>query len=95
MVFNIQQSLVPTDVMLVCFSRYMDPRTCTNRIEVQNANWDIQMDCLVEVYLDYHAWDCGDGMPRNALEELTLGDDSLSLKNINLVDVFSKYMASF
>jgi hypothetical protein len=55
MVFNIQQSLVPTDVMLVCFSCYVDPQTRTDHIEVQNANWDIQMDHLVEVYLEYCA----------------------------------------
>ncbi|KAG1884166.1 hypothetical protein F4604DRAFT_1920017 [Suillus subluteus] len=35
--------------------RYMDPRTRTDHIEVQNEHWDIQMDRLVEVYLNYRA----------------------------------------
>ncbi|KAG1725949.1 hypothetical protein EDD22DRAFT_961538 [Suillus occidentalis] len=35
--------------------RYVDPRTRKDRIDVQNANWNIQMERLVNAYLDYRA----------------------------------------
>lgn len=52
------------------------------------------MGRLVEVYMNYCAQDCGDSMPYNALELVTPDGDSLSLKNIDLADVFSMYMTS-
>jgi hypothetical protein len=74
----------------MCASRYVDPRTRTDRIQVQNQHWDLQMEHLVRAYLGYRAQDRGDGMP-NALpsDELTAVDGECpSLKNIELVDVF-------
>ncbi|KAG1751748.1 hypothetical protein EDB19DRAFT_1903708 [Suillus lakei] len=32
---------------------YVDPCTCGDCINVQNANWDLQMEGLVRAYLDY------------------------------------------
>ncbi|KAG1758478.1 hypothetical protein EDD22DRAFT_737002, partial [Suillus occidentalis] len=71
---------------------YVDPRTCKDHINVQNANWNIQMEHLVNAYLDYHARDCGDGMPSasNEDEPMLNNTDGLSLQNIELIDVFSK-----
>ncbi|KAG2071085.1 hypothetical protein BDR04DRAFT_1016901 [Suillus decipiens] len=42
---------------------YVDPHTCRDHIDVQTANWNLQMEHLVSAYLDYPTWDCGDGMP--------------------------------
>jgi hypothetical protein len=77
--------------MLMCTSRYVDPRTRTDRIQVQNEHWDLQMEHLVRAYLDYRTQDRGDGMPNTApSDELAAVDgDCLSLKNIELVDIFS------
>ncbi|KAG1774198.1 hypothetical protein EV702DRAFT_975394 [Suillus placidus] len=70
---------------------YVDSRTRTNHIEVQNEHWDVQIERLVSVYLDYCTQDGGDGMPSfPPSDEPTLDGDCLSLKNIELVDIFSK-----
>ncbi|KAG1848222.1 hypothetical protein F4604DRAFT_1594049 [Suillus subluteus] len=44
-------------------SRYVDPCTRRDRIDVQTANWNLQMEHLVSAYLDYRTRDCGNGMP--------------------------------
>ncbi|KAG2159580.1 uncharacterized protein EDB93DRAFT_1074785 [Suillus bovinus] len=57
----------------------------------QNEHWGNQIEKLVTVYLDYHTWDGGDDMPiLPPSDEPTLDGDCLSLKNIELVDIFSK-----
>ncbi|KAG2338068.1 hypothetical protein BDR05DRAFT_855938, partial [Suillus weaverae] len=43
--------------------RYVDPRTRRDRIDLQTNHWDMQMNQLVSVYLDYQSHDSGDGMP--------------------------------
>lgn len=82
--------------MLMHTSCYVDPRTRKDCIDVQNANWNIQMERLVNAYLDYRAWDCGDGMPSasNEDEPMSNNADGLSLQNIELIDVFSKSFLS-
>jgi len=54
------------------------------------------MDHLVNSYLDYHSCDSGSGMPspmnENALNE---GPPLLSVVNIELVDMFSKFAMYF
>ncbi|KAG2130280.1 uncharacterized protein EDB93DRAFT_1094973 [Suillus bovinus] len=42
---------------------YMDPRTQHDCIELQTSHWDMQMNQLVNAYLDYRSRDSGDGMP--------------------------------
>ncbi|KAG1763988.1 hypothetical protein EV702DRAFT_1051527 [Suillus placidus] len=44
--------------------RYVDPRTRTDRIESESHHWDVQIDLLVEAYLDYRHRNSGDGMPQ-------------------------------
>ncbi|KAG1740121.1 uncharacterized protein EDB91DRAFT_1053382 [Suillus paluster] len=73
--------------------RYVDPRTHKDRIDIQNANWTIQMECLVKAYLDYCTWDHGDGMPSAPNEDEPIHNhlDTLTLQNIELVDIFSDF----
>ncbi|KAG1748443.1 uncharacterized protein EDB91DRAFT_1245139 [Suillus paluster] len=33
---------------------YVDPHTCKDCIDVQNINWNLQMEHLIKAYLDYH-----------------------------------------
>ncbi|OJA17555.1 hypothetical protein AZE42_13216 [Rhizopogon vesiculosus] len=73
---------------------YVDPRTRTDRIDVQNANWNLQMEHLVNAYLDYRTRDCGDGMPSVSRDEHPCNADNLILQNIELVDIFSRKCAS-
>ncbi|KAG2152785.1 hypothetical protein DEU56DRAFT_868810 [Suillus clintonianus] len=44
-------------------SRYVDLRTRQDRTENQTDQWDLQLDQLVDAYLDYRSRDSGDGMP--------------------------------
>ena len=69
----------------------MDLHTHTDRIEVQNEHWGVQIEQLVSVYLNYRTQDGGDGMPSfPPSDEPILDGDCVSLKNIELVDIFSK-----
>ncbi|KAG1831217.1 hypothetical protein DFJ58DRAFT_736698 [Suillus subalutaceus] len=42
---------------------YVDLHTRRDCIDVQTANWNLQMEHLISAYLDYRTWDCGNGMP--------------------------------
>jgi hypothetical protein len=67
----------------------VDPRSRHDRIEIQTGNWNNQLDVLVDTYLDYHARDEGNGMlsiPDTAI--MSDGRNSLSLADIELVDIF-------
>ncbi|KAG1724147.1 uncharacterized protein EDB91DRAFT_1239995 [Suillus paluster] len=66
--------------------RYVDPRTCRDRIELQSEQWHSQIDQLVDAYLDYRLRDHGDGMPSiaNATPAIE-GSDCLSLTGIDLM----------
>lgn len=80
-------------VFLTYTSRYVDPRTRKDRIDIQNANWTAQMECLVKAYLDFRTRDRGDGMPSAPNEDEPVLDhlDTLTLQNIELVDIFSDF----
>lgn len=74
---------------VIYFSRYVDPRTRHDRIEVQTEHWNTQIDRLVNEYLDYHDRDRGDGMPSiPEIPEIIDGSHCLSLADIELVDIF-------
>lgn len=76
------------------WSRYVDPRTRTDRIENETNHWNIQMDCLVEAYLDYCHRSSEDGMPNyNGIPAPSPSDDTqrVSLSEIELIDIFSMY----
>ncbi|KAG2126854.1 uncharacterized protein EDB93DRAFT_1096960 [Suillus bovinus] len=68
---------------------YVDPRTHHDCIEVQTGHWNTQLNCLVDVYLDYCDCDQGDGMP-SIPDSVIIPDGShcLSLADIELVDLF-------
>ncbi|KAG1800234.1 uncharacterized protein HD556DRAFT_1230311 [Suillus plorans] len=71
---------------------YVDLRTRQDRTENQTEHWHLQLDLLVNAYLDYHSCDSGDGMPilEDELLEPPLDDSpSVSLTNIELIDLFS------
>lgn len=77
-------------------SHYVDPRTRQDRTENQTAQWDLQLDLLVDAYLDYRSRDSGDGWPN--VEETpmeppsdTSPQASVSLIDIELIDLFSAY----
>ncbi|KAG2136551.1 uncharacterized protein EDB93DRAFT_1091557 [Suillus bovinus] len=42
---------------------YVDSRTHTDRIGLQNEHWGVQIEHLVSTYLDYRTQDGGNGMP--------------------------------
>ncbi|KAG1775918.1 hypothetical protein EV702DRAFT_1180151 [Suillus placidus] len=55
--------------------RYVDPRTHSDRIENETNHWNIQMDLLVEAYLDYCYRDSGDGVPHHGMPPSPSDDD--------------------
>jgi hypothetical protein len=72
-------------------SERVDDRDRRDRIENQNSNWDLQMDCLVDAYLDYREWDGGDGLPN---PPPTANHQTGIPFQIELIDVFCKYCFS-
>lgn len=54
--------------------------------ELQMQHWIIQMPRLLDAYLDYCAWDSGDGIPVIEPQDETSG----SIEDIKLIDLFSK-----
>lgn len=52
----------------------MDSRNRTDRVEVQTAHWEEQMDNLIQAYLAYRSQDCGDRFPCPAPSEGTPED---------------------
>ncbi|KIK22962.1 hypothetical protein PISMIDRAFT_101477 [Pisolithus microcarpus 441] len=73
------------DVHGVC---HADSRTQCNRVELQTEHWMLQMDRLVDAYLDYSSRDTGDGL----LVTRELEDRTQCLTDIELVDLFGKYI---
>jgi hypothetical protein len=77
-------------------SRYVDHRTRQDRTENQTDHWDLQLDLLVDAYLDYRSRDSGDGMPTFEDPDPPLHDPpNVSLTNIELIDTFSMYDTIF
>ncbi|KAG1816665.1 uncharacterized protein BJ212DRAFT_1271301 [Suillus subaureus] len=73
---------------------YVDPHTHTDCIENETNHWNIQMDCLVEAYLDYHHHGSEDGMPNcNGIPAPSPSNDTqhVLLSKIELIDIFSMY----
>ena len=78
-------------------SRYIDPCTRQDRTENRTTQWDLQLDLLVDAYLDYCSRDSGDGWP-NVEETPSMEPPSdtspqagVSLIDIELIDLFSVY----
>ncbi|KAI6029498.1 hypothetical protein BKA83DRAFT_4489460 [Pisolithus microcarpus] len=74
------------DVHGVC---HADSRTQCNRVELQTEHWMLQMDRLVDAYLDYSSRDTGDGL----LVTRELEDRTQCLTDIELVDLFGWCLA--
>jgi len=75
-------------------SRYIDHRTREDRTENQTTHWQLQIDLLVDAYLDYRFRDSGDGLPAfddMSAEPLLDDSSSVSLTNIELIDLFSMF----
>ncbi|KIK25127.1 hypothetical protein PISMIDRAFT_70197, partial [Pisolithus microcarpus 441] len=70
--------------------RYQDSRTRHDRIELQTEHWTLQMERLVNAYLDYRYRDTGDGLP--APEESEAGAQCLT--DVELVDMFTRRRAT-
>ncbi|KIK12326.1 hypothetical protein PISMIDRAFT_121064 [Pisolithus microcarpus 441] len=67
--------------------RYADSRTWHNWIELQMDHWTLQMDRLVNAYLNYCYHDMGDGLPAPEESE----NSAQCLTDTELVNLFSKY----
>lgn len=42
---------------------YIDPHTHQDCTEDQTSHWNLQINHIVDAYLDYHAWDFSNGLP--------------------------------
>ncbi|KAG1895393.1 uncharacterized protein F5891DRAFT_960225 [Suillus fuscotomentosus] len=76
---------------------YIDLRTQQDRTENQTKHWHLQLNLLVNAYLNYRSRDSGDNMPTldDELLEPPLDDSpSVSLTNIELVNVFKQSYSS-
>ncbi|KAG1724777.1 hypothetical protein EDB19DRAFT_1644330 [Suillus lakei] len=69
---------------------HIDPRSWGERTEDQTAHWNLQMDRLVDAYLNYRSRDSGDGMPAMSDQDLSGVDASFSINNIELIDIFTR-----
>jgi hypothetical protein len=75
-------------------SCYINHHTREDRTENQTTHWQLQIDLLVDDYLDYHFRDSGDGLPAfddMSAEPLLDDSSSVSLTNIELIDLFSMF----
>src|SRR5882757_4831824 len=74
-------------------SHYVDCHTYSDHIENETNHWNVQMDSLMGVYLDYHYCDSGDGMPCNEMPPSPSDHDGqhVSLSEIELIDILSTY----
>ncbi|KAG2337981.1 hypothetical protein BDR05DRAFT_853324, partial [Suillus weaverae] len=77
--------------------RYIDPHTHTDHIENKSHHWDIQIDLLVEAYLDYCHRNLGDDIPQ--VNEIPLSpsdydDQHISLGQIEFIDIFRRSSSS-
>ena len=84
-------------LILPSTSRYVDPCTWQDCTENRTTQWDLQLDLLVDAYLDYRSRDSGDGWP-NVEETPSMEPPSdsspqagVSLIDIELIDLFSAY----
>jgi len=81
-------------VLIPSTSHYIDPRTRQDCTENQTTQWDLQLSFLVDAYLNYRSRNSGDGLPN--IDEIPMEPTSdnlpsVSLVNIELVDLFSAY----
>ncbi|KAI6037264.1 hypothetical protein PISMIDRAFT_105553 [Pisolithus microcarpus 441] len=67
---------------------HADSRTWHNHVELQTEHWMLQMDHLVDAYLDYSSRNTGDGL----LVAGELEDHTQCLTDVELVDLFGKYI---
>ncbi|KAG2351794.1 hypothetical protein BDR07DRAFT_1258018, partial [Suillus spraguei] len=77
--------------------RYIDHRTREDRTESRTNHWQLQIDLLVDAYLDYRFRDSGDGLPTfddMSAEPLLDDSSSVSLTNIELIDLFKRSHSS-
>ena len=73
----------------------MDSRTRTDRVEVQTAHWEEQMDNLVQAYLAYRSQDRGEPFLCPARSESTPGDQNeppFPLFTIETLDSYCGYL---
>ncbi|KAG1885851.1 uncharacterized protein F5891DRAFT_909401, partial [Suillus fuscotomentosus] len=69
---------------------HIDPRIRGERIDTQTAHWGLQIDRLVDAYLNYRSRDSGDGMPDISDQVLSGVDASFSINEIELIDTFTR-----
>ncbi|KAG2054421.1 hypothetical protein BDR06DRAFT_863415, partial [Suillus hirtellus] len=69
---------------------HIDPQIQGECIDTQTAHWGLQIDHLIDAYLDYHSQDSGDGMSYISDQVLSGVDASFSINEIELIDTFSK-----
>jgi len=67
------------------YSRHVDSHTCTDHIEIQTHHWLIQMDHLVDAYLEYPVCDSHDSMPTTVPASPVSTNEGCTLVDIKLV----------
>jgi hypothetical protein len=83
-------------VLIPIVSRRVDSRDRRDRMELQNSQWDMQMDRLVIAYLDYIAAAGEDMMvPHDNLarteNDQTTGNPSDPQSKVDVVDMFCEF----
>ncbi|KAI5997581.1 hypothetical protein EDD15DRAFT_2162612 [Pisolithus albus] len=68
--------------------RYADSRTWHDHIELQTEHWRLQMEQLVNAYLDYRYRDTGDGLPAPEESEAS----TQYLMDVELVLIYHGYI---
>ncbi|KAG2157313.1 hypothetical protein DEU56DRAFT_722950 [Suillus clintonianus] len=69
---------------------HIDPRSRGEWTETQTTHWNLQMDRLVDVYLDYRCRDSGDDMPDMSDQNMSGVNASFSINDIKLIDNFTR-----
>jgi hypothetical protein len=84
-------STVSIDVTDMRRSRRVDYRTRRDRTETQNVHWNMQMDNLVNAYLQYSMWDEYRDPWTSSPADATAAP-GIPLPSMDLVDIFCEFL---
>ena len=68
--------------------QYIDSRTLADHVELQTNQWTVQLNNLVDAYLEYRAHDSGNSMLAATPAAPVDGAASFTLTDIEFVDMF-------
>ncbi|KAG1724451.1 uncharacterized protein EDB91DRAFT_1026330, partial [Suillus paluster] len=89
----------PVADIVLHYRHYIDSCIRQDHTEDQTSHWNLQIDFLVDTYLDYCAQDSGNGMPNSkdlpSVPPLDMDmTDCPSLNNVELIDIFRQHCSS-